>query len=91
MVVQYNLRRPATEKALISVIGGNLAMLGAVICGFAIPDAALIAIVAFTLVYCVQKLHEEISYTTLTYFDEEDTERLREALLKVKQELEEGA
>lgn len=85
MVVEYDLRTPASEKALISLIGPGAGMPCLLLLGINPLVVAISGVISFALIYGIQVIKEESSFTTLTYLDENDVERIRECL-KAKEE-----
>lgn len=85
-MIQYDLRTPLIQNVLVSAVGGLGAALCASIVGFNIAYTTIVGFVFFTVILVILKIIEENSYTTVTYLDEDDVERIRAQLNATEKE-----
>lgn len=91
MVVHYKIKHPLWINLLISLIAGIAVF--ALLLIYESMNALFafgLGIAAFMIWWCMLWMIRERYYNTVTYLDEEDTERLRQALLKAKEKEEQA-
>lgn len=85
-MIQYDLRTPWIQNVLVSAVVGECAIICAVVFGVNYLNAAVLGFAAFALILFMLKFIEDRSYTTVTYLDEDDVERIRGQLNATEKE-----